>query len=123
MKKPIIGAKKKAAAAAKAKFGNLPKGKGLAMQPSPSNRMAVESIKSKGLVAKSPMSKVEKSVTKPAPNYYIDTEFRGMVSGQQMKAKEKKLPAIEVDRRKQQIMKEYIKNKAAGAKKATKKKK
>jgi hypothetical protein len=123
MKKPIIGAKKKAAAVAQAKFGNLPKGKGLSMQPSPASRREVESIKSKGLVAKSPMSKVEKSLT-PSPKYsgYSETQINGIFSGYEMKAKEKRVPAIERDAKKQQLLKEYAKNKAAGAKKATKKK-
>lgn len=110
--------KKIAAKEVESKLSSLPKSKGLSEQPSPSNRMQVESIKPKGLTAKSPMSSVEKSVTKPAPGYYIDTEFRGMVSGQQMKANEKKLPAIEVDRIKQSIMEEYKNNKASGSTKS-----
>ena len=122
MKKPIIGAKKKAAAAAQAKFGNLPKGKGLSMQPSPASRREVESIKSKGLVAKSPMSKVEKSMTPPSTYSMSDQEWYTRRASEQMKAKEKRVPAIERDAKKQQLLKEYAKNKAAGAKKATKKK-
>lgn len=110
--------KKIAAKEIESKLSSLPKSKDLPAQPSPASRMEVESIKPKGLTAKSPMSSVEKSVTKPAPGYYIDTEFRGMVSGQQMKASEKKLPAIERDLKKQQIMEEYKKNKASGATKS-----
>ena len=126
MKKPIIGAKKKAAAAAEAKFGNLPKSKGLAMQPSPSSRMQVESIKSKGLTASSADDNVKRQVTRPNFNdgkvHLSDMEVFTRDATEAIKRREKKLPAIEVDRRKQQIMKEYVKNKAAGAKKATKKK-
>ena len=130
MKKPIIGAKKKASAAAEAKFGNLPKSKGLAMQPSPSNRMEIESIKSKGLTVSSAKDNVKRQVTRPylysmtegrSRIHPSDTEVFTKNATQAIKAREKKLPAIEVDRKKQQIMEEYKKNKAAGAKKATKK--
>lgn len=121
MKKPIIGAKKKASAAAEAKFGNLPKSKGLPAQPSPASRMEVESIKPKGLVAKSAEDKVKRFLTPPSTYSMSDQEWYTRRASEQIKAKEKRVPAIERDLKKQQLLKEYAKNKAAGAKKSTKK--
>ena len=111
--------KKIAAKEVESKLSSLPKSKGLSAQPSPSSRMEIESIKSKGLVAKSPMDDVKKSLT-PSPEYsgYSEAQINGIFSGYQMKAKEKKLPAIEVDRRKQEIMGEYKKNRASGSTKS-----
>ena len=110
--------KKIAAKEVESKLSSLPKSKGLSEQPSPSNRMQVESIKPKGLTAKSPMSSVEKSMTPPSTYSMSDQEWYTRRASEQVKASEKKLPAIERDLKKQQIMEEYKKNKASGATKS-----
>ena len=109
--------KKIAAKEVESKLSSLPKSKGLTAQPSPSSRMQVESIKSKGLTATSAFDDVKKSL-RAAPGNWSEAQYRGIVSEQQMKAKEKKLPAIEVERRKQEIMEEYKKNRASGSTKS-----
>jgi hypothetical protein len=119
--------KKIAAKEVESKLSSLPKSKGLTAQPSPSSRMEIESIKSKGLTVSSAKDNVKRQVTRPylysmtegrSKIHPSDTEVLTKNATQAIKAREKKLPAIEVDRKKQQIMEEYKKNKAAGSTKS-----
>lgn len=120
--------KKIAAKEFESKLSSLPKSKGLTAPPSPSSRAAIPlsvgvgAIKSKGLTASSAEDNVKRQVTRPNFNdgkvNLSDMEVFTRDATEAIKRREKKLPTIEIDRRKQEIMEEYKKNRASGSTKS-----